>query len=63
VGVGGIGVDVATGASATDVAAGAVSCGLHPTKRRVTIARPIAACNTFRMFIVLTPFSAQGNYA
>ena len=28
-------MDVATGASATGVAAGAVSCGLHPTKRKV----------------------------
>lgn len=49
-------VTAVAGASATDVAAGAVSCGPHPTTRRVTVTKAIIARNTFRLFIVSAPF-------
>lgn len=60
VGVGGIGVGVADGGMSVGVdvggigvAAGAASCEPHPTKRSVTVTRPITVCRSFRRFIAL----------
>jgi hypothetical protein len=58
-GVGGSGVGVDVGGTGVGVAAGTP----HPTKSNATNVTPIIACNTFRLFIVSAPFSAQGDCA
>jgi hypothetical protein len=73
VAVGGAGVDVAVGGTGVGVLVGRTGIGVlvgeigagvvpgvpHPTTRRMTVARPIPVCNTFRLIIISTPFFAQ----